>query len=167
MPPRNLLDNGKEILSYFQLLLFDAAEPLKKYGLSVDITGYEEMINEFETLRLEDYLKAWDMSQELNAWSDYLSDIRSNCKRVLRDIETDKMSLKAEASELADKTKVANGDRLANKDKTVISIRKERNAVEALCDLLDAKIQFLERAHYMAKKTFEWNQNVSQESKKK
>lgn len=70
------------------------------------------------------------------------------------------MAKVATASANADSNKVANGDRLANKDDAVISIRKKRNCIESLCELLDSKIQFLERSHYLCKKTFEWNQTV-------
>lgn len=151
MPPV-LRDKNK---SYLKILLSSAEEILKENGLIIDLTGFDETIQKLYTLKMSDIPSAWELSMELNAWSDYLGDIRSNCKKILSDLEAEKMSTIATASLTADKGKVANGDRLANKDEKVVQIRKKRNTMQSLCDLLDSKVIYLERAHYMCKKTFE------------
>jgi len=157
MPP---VFNNKNKVSYFEVLLNDAKEILLENNLYIDLTGYKETMEKLLNLKMKDYDSAWELCQELNAWSDYLSDIRSNCKKILNNLEADKMSIIAEASINADSTKVSNGDRLANKDKSVVDIRKKRNIMESLCNLLDAKIEYMERAHYVCKKTFEIAQNI-------
>ena len=158
LPPKPL--NYGSNISYFEFLLNEASPILNDFHFQIDITGYSHTIDKLNKLTLDDYSTAWELSQELNSWSDYLSDILSNCRCILRNLETDKMAKVATASANADSNKVANGDRLANKDDSVISIRKKRNCIESLCELLDSKIQFLERSHYLCKKTFEWNQTV-------
>lgn len=151
MPP--VLKNKDS--SYLNILLKNAEEILKENGLIIDLTGYYETMLKLYSLEMSDVAGAWELSMELNAWSDYLGDIRSNCKKILSDLEAEKMSTIAAASLSADKGKVANGDRLANKDEKVVQIRKKRNTMQSLCDLLDSKVIYLERAHYMCKKTFE------------
>lgn len=155
MPP--MKSNG---VSYFDLLLQDAKDILEENHVRIDISGYNETIYSLYHLEMLQDERAWELSQELNAWSDYFSDINSNCKKILKNLEAEKMAIVAEASINADSTKVSNGDRLANKNSEVVSIRKKRNTMESLCDLLDAKIEYLERAHYMCKKTFELAQNI-------
>lgn len=152
MPPIFKNENNQ---SYFDALLESAKPILVENKLIVDVNGYKETINSLANLKLTDYNAAWTLSLELNAWSDYLSDIRSNCKRILNNLEAEKMSTIATASLSADKVKVSNGDRLANKDEKVVEIRKKRNTMESLCELLDSKIAYMERAHYLCKKTFE------------
>ena len=152
MPPRNN--------NYFNLLLNNTKEILEEYGVYIEIGDYEKTIKKLESLSLSESNKAWNLAMELNAWSDYFSDIRSNCKKILADLEADKMAAIATASYSADNKKVANGDRLANKDDSVIQARRKRNAVESLCELLDSKIAFLERSHYVCKKTFELSQQI-------
>lgn len=158
LPPKNLNYGCKK--SYFEFLLDEASPILIDYKFQIDITGYAQTVEKLNKLTLHDYASSWELSLELNSWSDYLSDILSNCRCILRNLETEKMAKVATASANADSNKVANGDRLANKDEAVISIRKKRNCIESLCELLDSKIQFLERSHYLCKKTFEWNQTV-------
>lgn len=151
MPPRN---------SYFEWLLNKNKEILAEYGVSVEIKDFNNTIEKLKKLNQDDARAAWELSQELNAWSDYLSDIRSICKKILADLEAEKMAAIATASYAADDKKVANGDRLANKDENVVQARKKRNNIEALCMLLEAKVSFTERAHYACKKTFEMLQNI-------
>lgn len=156
MPPIFKNENNQ---SYFDTLLENAKPILDENNITVDISGYKETMNSLAALKLSDYNAAWQLSLELNAWSDYLSDIRSNCKRILNNLEAEKMSIIATASLVADKVKVSNGDRLANKDEKVVEIRKKRNTMESLCELLDSKIAYMERAHYLCKKTFETAQD--------
>ncbi len=150
-----LVFRNKNGCSYFEVLLNEAKPILEQRGLIADIEGFEETMNSLNSLTISDVALAWKLCAELNAWSDYLSDMRSNCNKILKDLEVEKKLIVAEASLKADKGKVANGDRLANKDKDVVKVRKDRNVIESLVELLNAKIEYLERGHYLCKKTFE------------
>lgn len=164
-PPKFPLKiNGKET-TYFDFLVNSVLEIFTEQGMDLRFDGYDETIAAYRELKHDDFTGAWNLAQELNAWSEYMSSIRSNARKLLQDAETEKLSTVATASVLADNAKVANGDRLANKDESVIAIRRRRNSIEAFVDELDAKISFLERAHYFCKTTCEWQQRTMQSQK--
>lgn len=164
-PPKLPLTINQKATSYFDFLISSVSETFREYGMELRFDGYEKTIDEYSELKHNDFEKAWKLAQELNAWSEYISSIRSNARKMLQDAETEKLSVIASASILADNAKVANGDRLANKDEKVIAIRRHRNAIEAFVEELDAKISFLERAHYFCKTTCDWQQKALQSSK--
>ena len=161
-PPKFPLKHNNQEITYFDFLVLSVADLFRENALELNFEGYETTIENYRNLKFDDFNKAWELAQELNAWSEYIASIRSNARKMLQDAETDKLSVLATASILADSSKVANGDRLANKDESVVAIRRKRNAIEAFCDELDAKISFLERAHYFCKTTCDWQQKAMQ-----
>jgi hypothetical protein len=148
-------EDGKE-MSYFEMLVRMANEYLKKEGISMNFAGYTETLMEYANLEENELDKAWRLTKELNAWSEYFASIANLIQKVYLDAETKKIEIQATCSINADPNKVANGDRLANKDPKVIEARKKRNVLKALYDELEAKIKFLERAYYHCKSTCEW-----------
>lgn len=146
--------NGVEV-NYFQLLCSMVKPYLQEDGISLNFEGYIETISEYTSLTEEQIDKAWKLTKELNTWSEYFSDIANLIQKLYLDSETDKIEKQATASILCDATKVANGDRLSNKDPEVIKSRKKRNVLKAFYDELVAKIEFLNRAHYHCKATYE------------
>lgn len=165
IPPRFPLKNNPQGQTYFDFLVSSVSDIFMEYGLELRFDGYDQTIESYTQLKHDDFTNAWNLAQELNAWSEYMASIRSNARKMLQDTETEKLSTIATASILADNTKVANGDRLANKDEAVIAVRRKRNAIEAFVEELDSKISFLERAHYFCKTTCEWQQRMSQTQK--
>lgn len=160
-PPKFPLKQNNQPISYFMYLVNTVSSIFEADGIQLNFDGYEETVENYRNLKYNDFNRSWELAQELNAWSEYMASIRSNTRKMLQDAETDKMSTIATASTIADSAKVANGDRLANKDENVIGIRRKRNAIEAFCDELDAKINFLERAHYFCKATCDWQHKSS------
>lgn len=160
-PPKFPLKQNNQSITYFMLLVNTVSDIFEAEGIHLNFEGYEDTVENYRNLKYNDFNRSWELAQELNAWSEYIASIRSNTRKMLQDAETDKMSTIATASVLADGAKVANGDRLANKDENVIAIRRKRNAIEAFCEELDAKIAFLERAHYFCKTTCEWQHKAS------
>jgi len=161
-PPKFPLKQNNQDITYFVFLINSVVGVFRENGIELNFDGYEQTIENYRNLKHDDFNGAWALAQELNAWTEYIASIRSNARKMLQDSETEKMSTIATASILADNAKVANGDRLANKDEAVIAIRRKRNAIEAFCDELDAKIAFLERAHYFCKTTCDWQQKAAQ-----
>ena len=161
-PPKFPLKHNNRGITYFDFLVLSVADIFREHAPELNFEGYEATIETYRNLKFDDFAQAWELAQELNAWSEYLASIRSNARKMLQDTETDKMSVLATASILADSAKVANGDRLANKDEAVVAIRRKRNAIEAFCEELDAKMNFLERAHYFCKTTCDWQQKAMQ-----
>ena len=161
-PPKLPIKINQKEMTYFDFLVNSVKDIFLEHGLELRFDGYDETIQTYKELKRNDLDGAWKLAQELNAWSEYLSSIRSNARKMLQDTETEKLSIIATASILADNSKVANGDRLANKDEAVIAVRRRRNAIEAFADELDAKISFLERAHYFCKTTCEWHHKANQ-----
>ena len=145
-PPKN---------KYFNYVIDTAAQLLP--DIPLDFTGYDELIDELKTFEFSDTNRAWEISQKCNAWCEYISDIKAVIHQKLADAETDKKVIISLASSKADDKKVANGDRLANKDPDVVKIRKYRNFLEALLQLLEDKHQFLIQSHYFTKMTCDWS----------
>lgn len=147
--------NGKNI-SYFEKLARMAQEYVKQDGINLNFAGYTETLIEYANLKEYEIDKAWRLTKELNAWSEYFSSISNLIQKLYLDAETEKMEIQATSSILADAVKVANGERLSNKDPKVIEARKKRNTLKAFYDELESKIRFLERAYYHCKATCEW-----------
>lgn len=145
-PPKN---------KYFDQMIKMANEA--NLGLCFDFTGYEQLVDQLKNFKLADTESAWEISQQCNAWCEYIADLKALVQQKLADAETDKKLIIAEASAKADDKKVANGDRLANKDSNVVQIRKYRNFLEALLQLLEDKHQFLIQSHYFARMTCDWS----------
>ena len=142
-------------MSYFELLVRHAHAYLKEDGIVLNFAGYNETIVQYAKLQEHETDKAWELAKDLNAWSEYFSSVSNMLQKTFLDAETDKNSTEAIASFQADNEKVANGNRLSDKDERVIYARKKRNALKALYEELDAKVKFLERAHYHCKSTYE------------
>lgn len=156
-PPISPLKNeeGKSI-SYFEKLADMASVYLKQYDIILDFSGYKETLIDYSNLREDEADIAWRLTKELNAWTEYFTSIANLIQKLHLDAECDKLEIQAIASIQADSTKVANGDRLANRDSNVIAIRKKRNTLKSFYDELEAKSKFLERAYYHCKATCDW-----------
>lgn len=141
--------------NYFQILVRSASKYLKEKGIELNFKGYTETIIEYTNLQEHEVDKAWRLSQELNAWAEYFSSLANLVQKLYLDAETEKDEIKSIASFHADEKTVSNGNRLSNKDPQVVAARKKRNALKALYEELDAKVQFLIRAHYHCKTTYE------------
>lgn len=148
------LENGQS-MSYFEKLVRLANEYVKEDGIQLNFAGYTETLVEYANLKEIDAKKAWTLAKELNTWAEYFSSIANLIQKMYLDSETDTKSTKATASVLADDKKVANGDRLANRDPNVVKARQKRNLMKAFYEELEAKVKFLERGHYHCKATYE------------
>lgn len=154
-PPLHPIQVNGTDRSYFELLVLIANDYLKEDGIKLNFQGYKETIVEYANLKEHETEKAWRLAKDLNTWSEYFSSVANLIQKTYLDAETDKQSAQSIASFDADPNKVANGDRLSNKDTRVISARKKRNALKSLYEELEAKVKFLERAHYHCKSTYE------------
>lgn len=149
-PPKLPIENKE---NYFNKLI----EEVKNYfPFELNFSGFNETVEEYENLDSTDYKKSWELSRDLNVWGEYFSELKSVTEKLYLDAETDKKKIFAEASINKDVTKVANGDRLANKDDSVIKIRKKRNALKAFSLALESKIDFCYRIHHHCKATCNW-----------
>jgi hypothetical protein len=148
-------EDGKG-MSYFEKLVRMASEYLRKDGINLSFEGYTSTLIDYANMQEHEVDKAWRLTKELNAWSEYFSSIANLIQKMSLDAETDKIEVQATSSIEADAMKVANGERLSNKDPRVIEARKRRNTLKALHDELEAKIKFLERGYYHCKATCEW-----------
>lgn len=161
MPPKTPVNIQGTPMDYFDALILEVKPIYEGADLPLDFSGYEETIHTFTSLSHDDFETSYTLAEELFAWSDYINNLKSLTKKLLLDAETDKISEIATASVKADSEKVANGERLANKDENVISIRKKRNALEAFYDLLEAKSNLLNQAFYFCKSTCEWDKRLN------
>ncbi|WCK57718.1 hypothetical protein PP175_27155 (plasmid) [Aneurinibacillus sp. Ricciae_BoGa-3] len=156
-PPVNPLPSKSGSgMSYFKALSLMAREYLKADGITLNFQGYTETIIDYANMQENDIHTAWRLTKELNAWSEYFASISNLIQKFYLDAETDKIEIQATASIKADAVKVANGERLSNKDSHVIQARKKRNCLKAFYDELESKIKFLERGYYHCKATCDW-----------
>ena len=145
----------KEEMDYFGFLARTVHPIAKKYDMSLNFKGWQDTKLEYANLKDGNYTVAWKVMEEMNLWADYFSSCANVVQKLFLDSETDKIEIQAIASAEADNVKVANGDRLANKDIRVINARKDRNGLKALYEDLQAKVKFCERCHYQAKSMYD------------
>lgn len=168
-PPITPVTSGKHKLSYFEHLTMKiikenkkesnkrANEDLNLEKIELEFDGYRELLKEYRELTVASKKKSWQLARDFNMWSEYFSGLANEIQKIYADIEAEKLKIKSQASHDADPKKVANGKRLANQDERVIEIRKLRNLYKAYYDELKAKIEFLNRAHYHCKSSYELN----------
>ena len=156
MPPKTPVNVDGTPMDYFDAIILEVEDIYREANLPLDFTGYLETINNFTELSFDDFETSYQLAEELFAWSDYVNNLKGLTKKLLLDAETEKITEIAKASVKADDTKVANGERLANKDENVILARKKRNTLEAFYDLLEAKSNLLNQAFYFCKSTCDW-----------
>lgn len=154
------VESGQGV-TYFQVLCGMVKKYLEEDGISLDFGGYTDTIIDYTSLTENDMENAWKLTKELNAWSEYFSDIANLIQKIYLDSETDKIEKQAVSSITNDASKVANGDRISNKDPIVVSSRKKRNILKSFYDELVSKVDFLNRAHYHCKSTYEWSKKLS------
>lgn len=158
-PPLNpimLKDKDKEIeTDYFGFLARTVKPIVKKYDMTLNFAGWQDTKLDYANLKDGDVKLAWKVMEEMNLWADYFSSCTNTIQKLFLDSETEKIEIQAIASNEADNVKVANGERLANKDHRVVTARKDRNGLKALYEDLQAKVKFCERCHYQAKSMYD------------
>lgn len=156
-PPKLPIKFDNKGMDYFDYLVSMVEPYFNEFQIPLDFTGYKELVDMYGNLTNENTELAWNLSKEINIWSEYISDLSNLTQKLFLDSETDKIEQFAIASYQADKVKVANGERLANKDLSVVNVRKRRNSFKAFSLALESKNRFLERAYHHCKSTCNWN----------
>lgn len=157
--------NPNAQVDYFEYLLLVTRKQLKtnNSNLSLKADGLRALLTDYSSLKRTDYEKAWELAKDFNLWADYFSGMANTIQKEFLDSNTKKIKIQAEASFDADSTKVANGDRLSNKNSLVVDARTNRNTFKSFHDGLLKTVEFLERAHYHCKSTYEmvkFGQNI-------
>lgn len=144
-------------VDYFEYLLLVTRQQLKSNNSSLILKadGLRALLSSYASLQRNDFEKAWELAKDFNLWADYFSGMANTIQKEFLDSNTKKIKVQSEASFDADSTKVANGDRLSNKDDRVVSARINRNTFKSFYDGLLKTVEFLERAHYHCKSTYE------------
>lgn len=155
-PPSNPLMYENKQISYFQYLYIQVKPYVESYGINLSFKGYQNTLNEYQNINFKDTNSIWNLANDLNSWSEYMSDVANVVQKLLLDSETEKIGIISKVSIESDSKKVASGDRIANKDERVIAVRKKRNALKSFYSQLESKIEFLERAYHHCKSTYDW-----------
>lgn len=151
MPPTTPIKTETDKISYFQYLATMAKPILSIEGITLDFTGYTETINDYKKLGTMDWKEAMRLSKEINAWSEYFSEIANLIQKAYLDIELRSNQKQALTSIKYDIEKVSNGNRLAFQDVEVINIYKQKHIIKSFFDELSSKVRFLERSYYHCK----------------
>lgn len=154
-PIKVTINNKETNIDYFEFLLLKASDIMKKDGIRINVKGYKETVDEYKTLEENDLEKMWILAKDLNAWSEYLSGLCNLIQKYYLDSETKKAEVLSIVSINSDQERVTNGKRLADQHKDVILVRQQRNTLQAFYNELEAKVKFLERAHYHCKTTYD------------
>ena len=141
---------------YFYLLVEDVKPFFQKIGVELVFDGYKETVEEYGNCKHNNYDKMWSLSRDFHMWGEYFTEIHSLTEKFFLDTETQEKKEFALASLNADKVKVSTGDRLANKDEFVISLRRQKNQLKAFLTMLEAKIDTAYKAHHHCKATCNW-----------
>jgi hypothetical protein len=147
--------NPPRAIGYFSILKDKADECLREEGLSLDFNGYDELINNYSNLKENEKDKAWQMALEINAWIEYVSNITTVLESIYMNSETEKLRIQSQTSIDYDSKNVSRGNRYANSCEEVVRQREKRNTLKALYDNLLLKKDFLEKAYYHCKMTYE------------
>lgn len=150
-PPVLPIDDKQD---YFDKLIEEIEPYFTKNGLGLKFEGYKDTVQAYSDLKSSDLDKCWELSRDFNMWGEYFSDLKALVEKLFLDAETEKKKEYATASLAEDSKKVANGDRLANKNPTVIALRRDRNLLQAFITSLTAKIDFCYKCHHHCKNTF-------------
>ena len=156
-PPLLPIDNKKD---YFDKLIEEVMEYFKSRDINLSFEGYKKTVQDYAKLDESDSKMAWTLSRDFNMWGEYFSDMKSLTEKLFLDAETEKKKEYANASILEDCNKVANGDRLANKNATVVALRKDRNLLQAFLTALDSKIDYCYKCHHHCKSTYGWEKQT-------
>ena len=156
-PPISPVKIKEESLNYFDVLVREVQPYFDDINIKLSFDGYKDTVKKYSSLKQEDVNNAWEVAKEFNMWSEYFSEICSLTQKLFLDAETEKIEKIAIISTNRDNKNVSNGERLANKDEVVISVRRKRNCLQAFFNELELKIFYLERAYYHCKSTVEWN----------
>lgn len=153
MPPSAPLKVGEDNMTYFQYLAILARPIIEKEDPNVRLvfTGYFDTVEEYKDLGIMEWKKALKLSKEINAWTEYFSEISNLVQKVFLDIDLKYNEKQAIISISHDPQYVTNGNRLAYQDMELIRMERERNVVKSLNDELRTKVRFLERAFYHCK----------------
>ena len=155
MPPKKpLMLNGVE-MDYFDRLIEDVAPIFNLYQVDLDFAGYDELKELYEACDPTDAHTLWQLAKAFNTWEDYFIECLSVTQKLLLDAETTKKEVQATKSIELDPVKVANGDRLADRSSELVTMRKNRNAFQAVYDLLKNKQKSAQNGYYLCKKAYE------------
>lgn len=152
-PPVVPLKDGKD---YFERLIDLVSKYFELKDIQLNFDGYKKTVEEYYQLDLNNYNDCWNMSRDFNMWGEYFSNLKALTEKLFLDSETEKKRTYATASIAEDTKKVANGDRLANKNADVVKIRSDRNMLKAFLTALDSKIDFCYKCHHHCKATCNW-----------
>ena len=152
MPPEFPLEKDGKKFSYFDMICEEAKKYLPEISLKFD--GYQDTVDRYKMVMEDDKPENYQLSVELNAWSEYFSDLSNYIQNKYLDAETEKIQIQSIKSIENSSTSVSAGDRHANTTSEVISSRKKRNALKALYDALVAKQEFTEKAFYQCKNNY-------------
>lgn len=146
--------NGEQ--DYFDIFIEEIRPFYDQRGIALTFEGYKETFDEYAQAQHNDYETMWRLSRDFHLWGEYFSELKALAEKHFLDYEAKEKQVFAEASIQADGSKVASGDRMANRSEEVIATRRGKNMLKAFQTMLDTKIESAFRAHHHCKATCNW-----------
>lgn len=152
-PPVLPIDGTKD---YFDLLIEQVKPFYDSIGVDLTFDGYKETVISYGKSNNNNYNEMWELSRDFHMWGEYFTEIQALTEKYFLDSETEEKKEFAIASLNADGSKVASGDRMANKAEAVVLARRNKNVLKAFLTVLEAKIDSSFKAHHHCKATCNW-----------
>ena len=143
-------------MNYFDKLVEEIRPLFEGKGITLDFSGYKETVNKYSAVNSTDFEQLWELSRDFNMWGEYFSELQSLVEKLFLDGEVDEKKEFATASVSEDVKSVANGDRIANKNKEVVNARRYKNLMKSFLLNLESKIDFAYKCHHHCKGACNW-----------
>lgn len=146
---------------YFDRLIEEIIPYFNAKNIPLSFDGYKETVKEYSELNSSNVDLCWRLSRDFCMWGEYYSNLKALTEKMFLDAETEKKKEYAVASIAEDINKVANGDRLANKNPKVVALRRDRNLLQSFITVLESKIDYCYKCHHHCKATCSWEKQTS------
>lgn len=119
--------------------------------LNIDYSGLSSIKREYINIDKNNKEELWRLSNALNMWCDFFSDLSDISNKLALNADTEKIRQIAVSSIAYDGKNASNGKRGADMDPLVVESRMVRNSFESMQKAFENKSKFFERGFYISK----------------
>lgn len=137
--------------TYFDFFIDLVKDDAKVKNLNINYNGLIKIKEEYINIDKNDKEKLWRLTNSLNMWCDFFSDLSDIANKLALNANTEKIRQIAVSSIAYDGKNSTNGKRGADMDELVVNARNIRNSFESMQKAFENKAKFFERAFYICK----------------
>lgn len=140
-----------EDATYFDFFIKLIEEDAKNKNLNINYNGLARIKEEYININKNDKEALWRLTNSLNMWCDFFSDLSDISNKLALNANTEKIRQIAVSSIAYDGKNSTNGKRGADMDPLVVDARNVRNSFESMQKAFENKARFFERGFYICK----------------